>query len=71
MYVTLGCALASLACKPISLTKNGNPILSTVAFLSSVVDPRIALAASKAAVEAFSKLKVPLTCLKLFIVYLI
>ena len=31
----------------------GNPIMSTVAFLASVVDPRVASAAAKAAVGEF------------------
>ena len=32
--------------------------MSTVAFLASVVDPRVASAAAKAAMEEFSKIKV-------------
>ena len=37
---------------------SGNPIMSTVAFLASVVDPRVAAAAAKAAMEEFAKIKV-------------
>lgn len=42
--------------QPIPFSKSGNPIMSTVAFLASVVDPRIAAAAAKAALLEFSKL---------------
>ncbi len=34
--------------------------MSTVAFLASVVDPRVAAAAAKAAMEEFAKIKVEL-----------
>merc|ERR1712157_289401 len=34
-----------------------NPVMSTVAFLASVVDPKIAAAAAKAAIEQFSTMK--------------
>lgn len=42
--------------QPIPFSKTGNPIMSTVAFLASVVDPRVAAAATKAALDEFSKL---------------
>lgn len=42
--------------QPIPFSKTGNPIMSTVAFLASVVDPRVASAATKAAIDEFSKL---------------
>lgn len=42
--------------QPIPFSKAGNPIMSTVAFLASVVDPRIASAASKAALQEYTKL---------------
>lgn len=42
--------------QPIPFSKSGNPIMSTVAFLASVVDPRIAAAAAKAALQEFSRL---------------
>lgn len=42
--------------QPIPFSKSGNPIMSTVAFLASVVDPRIAAAAAKAALKEFSRL---------------
>ncbi|KAH9514332.1 SWI SNF, matrix associated, actin dependent regulator of chromatin, sub c, member 2, partial [Bulinus truncatus] len=49
--------LGPLAYQPIPFSKSGNPIMSTVAFLASVVDPRVASAAAKAALEEFSKIK--------------
>ena len=36
--------------QPIPFSQSANPIMSTVAFLASVVDPRIASVAAKAAV---------------------
>lgn len=42
--------------QPIPFSKSGNPIMSTVAFLASVVDPRVAAAATKAALDEYSKL---------------
>ena len=42
-------SLGPLAYQPIPFSRQGNPIMSTVAFLASVVDPRIAAAAAKAA----------------------
>lgn len=42
--------------QPIPFSKAGNPIMSTVAFLASVVDPRVAAAATKAALDEFAKL---------------
>lgn len=50
-------ALGPLSYQPIPFSKSGNPIMSTVAFLASVVDPRIAASASKAALDEFAKLK--------------
>lgn len=38
-----------LAYQPIPFSQTGNPIMSTVAFLASVVDPRVASAAAKSA----------------------
>ncbi|XP_031624506.1 SWI/SNF complex subunit SMARCC2 isoform X2 [Contarinia nasturtii] len=49
--------LGPLAYQPIPFSKSGNPIMSTVAFLSSIVDPRIAAAAAKAAMEEFALIK--------------
>ncbi|CAG2173906.1 unnamed protein product [Oppiella nova] len=49
--------LGPLAYQPIPFSKSGNPIMSTVAFLASVVDPRIASSAAKAAMDEFSKIK--------------
>lgn len=42
--------------QPIPFSRSGNPIMSTVAFLASVVDPKIAAAAAKAALREFSRL---------------
>ncbi|KAK8773689.1 hypothetical protein V5799_011779 [Amblyomma americanum] len=52
-----GGALGPLAFQPIPFSKAGNPIMSTVAFLASVVDPRVAASAAKAAMEEFAKIK--------------
>ncbi|XP_052059233.1 SWI/SNF complex subunit SMARCC2-like isoform X1 [Mytilus californianus] len=49
--------LGPLAYQPVPFSQSGNPIMSTVAFLASVVDPRIASSAAKAALEQFSKMK--------------
>jgi len=52
-----GGALGPLAYQPIPFSSSGNPIMSTVAFLASVVDPRVASASAKAAMEEFAKIK--------------
>ncbi|KAJ6224944.1 hypothetical protein RDWZM_003489 [Blomia tropicalis] len=49
--------LGPLSYHPIPFSKTGNPIMSTVAFLASVVDPRIASSAAKAAMDEFAKIK--------------
>lgn len=41
--------LGPLSYQPIPFSQSGNPVMSTVAFLASVVDPRVASAAAKAA----------------------
>lgn len=41
--------LGPLVFQPTPFSRTGNPIMSTVAFLASLVDPKIASAASKAA----------------------
>lgn len=41
--------LGPLAFQPVPFSQQGNPVMSTVAFLASVVDPRVAAAAAKAA----------------------
>ncbi|XP_033126540.1 SWI/SNF complex subunit SMARCC2-like [Anneissia japonica] len=43
-------ALGPMAYQPIPFSQSGNPVMSTVAFLASAVDPRIAAAAAKAAI---------------------
>lgn len=52
-----GGALGPLAYQPIPFSKAGNPVMSTVAFLASVVDPRVAASAAKAAMEEFANIK--------------
>merc|ERR1712096_260694 len=52
-----GGALGPLAYQPIPFSSSGNPIMSTVAFLASVVDPRVASSPAKAAMEEFAKIK--------------
>ncbi|XP_035453405.1 SWI/SNF complex subunit SMARCC2 isoform X2 [Spodoptera frugiperda] len=54
---TAGGVLGPLAYQPIPFSKTGNPVMSTVAFLASVVDPRIASRATKAAMEEFAAIK--------------
>lgn len=49
--------LGPLAYQPTPFSQSGNPVMSTVAFMASIVDPRIAAAAAKAAIDEFSKLK--------------
>jgi SWI/SNF related-matrix-associated actin-dependent regulator of chromatin subfamily C len=49
--------LGPLAYQPIPFSQTGNPIMSTVAFLASIVDPRVASAAAKAAITEFTKMK--------------
>jgi SWI/SNF related-matrix-associated actin-dependent regulator of chromatin subfamily C len=50
-------SLGPLAFQPIPFSQAGNPVMSTVAFLASVVDPRVASAAAKAAIAEFTKMK--------------
>ena len=49
--------LGPLAYQPIPFSQAGNPVMSTVAFLASVVDPRVANVAVKAALDEFSKMR--------------
>ncbi|KAL3043968.1 hypothetical protein OYC64_003748 [Pagothenia borchgrevinki] len=48
-------SLGPLAYQPVPFSQSENPVMSTVAFLASVVDPRVASSAAKAALEEFSK----------------
>ncbi|XP_017334947.1 SWI/SNF complex subunit SMARCC2 [Ictalurus punctatus] len=50
-------ALGPLVYQPVPFSQAGNPVMSTVAFLASVVDPRVASAAAKSALEEFSRMK--------------
>ena len=43
------CVAGPLAYQPVPFSQTGNPIMSTVAFLASVVDPRVASKAAKSA----------------------
>lgn len=58
MFLTSGGVLGPLAYQPIPFSKTGNPVMSTVAFLASVVDPRIASKATRAAMDEFAAIKV-------------
>ncbi|KAL5508808.1 hypothetical protein EMCRGX_G004058 [Ephydatia muelleri] len=49
--------LGPLAYQPVPFSQQGNPVMSTVAFLASVVDPRVAAAAAKAALAEFNAMK--------------
>ncbi|XP_041822904.1 SWI/SNF complex subunit SMARCC1-like [Melanotaenia boesemani] len=50
-------SLGPLAYQPVPFSQSENPVMSTVAFLASVVDPHVASAAAKAALEEFSKVQ--------------
>ncbi|CAD5222635.1 unnamed protein product [Bursaphelenchus okinawaensis] len=52
-----GDVLGPLAYQPAPFSQAGNPVMSTVAFLASVVEPRVAAAACKAALQEYSKMK--------------
>ncbi|AWP21764.1 putative SWI/SNF complex subunit SMARCC1-like [Scophthalmus maximus] len=50
-------SLGPLAYQPVPFSQSENPVMSTVAFLASVVDPRVASSAAKAALEEFSSVQ--------------
>jgi SWI/SNF related-matrix-associated actin-dependent regulator of chromatin subfamily C len=50
-------SLGPLAYQPIPFSQTGNPVMSTVAFLASIVDPRVSSAAVKAALDEFTKMR--------------
>ncbi|XP_030203212.1 SWI/SNF complex subunit SMARCC1b [Gadus morhua] len=50
-------SLGPLAFQPVPFNQSENPVMSTVAFLASVVDPRVASAAARAALEEFSRVQ--------------
>ncbi|XP_068603020.1 SWI/SNF complex subunit SMARCC1b [Brachionichthys hirsutus] len=50
-------SLGPLAYQPVPFSQSENPVMSTVAFLASVVDPRVASSAAKAALEEFSQVQ--------------
>ncbi|CAG9773630.1 unnamed protein product [Ceutorhynchus assimilis] len=49
--------LGPLAYQPLPFSQDGNPIMSTVAFLASIVDPRVVSAAAKSAMTEFASIK--------------
>uniref|UniRef100_A0A1B0AS47 SMARCC C-terminal domain-containing protein n=1 Tax=Glossina palpalis gambiensis TaxID=67801 RepID=A0A1B0AS47_9MUSC len=49
--------LGPLGCQPILFGKSENPLMLTAEFLVSAVDPRVAAAAAKAAMEVFVAIK--------------
>ncbi|KAI9576149.1 hypothetical protein GQX74_013890 [Glossina fuscipes] len=49
--------LGPLGCQPIPFSKSENPLMLTAEFLVSAVDPRVAAAAAKAAMEVFVAIK--------------
>lgn len=51
-------SLGPLAYQPVPFSQSENPVMSTVAFLASVVDPRVASAAAKAALGERAEVKV-------------
>uniref|UniRef100_A0A0K0CXE8 SWI/SNF complex subunit SMARCC2 n=1 Tax=Angiostrongylus cantonensis TaxID=6313 RepID=A0A0K0CXE8_ANGCA len=57
IFLDPSCPLSPLAFQPVPFSQSGNPVMSTVAFLASVVDPKVAQAATKAAIEEFAKMK--------------
>lgn len=50
-------ALADAAHPQPPFSKAGNPILSTVAFLAAVVDPRVAASAASAALKEYAQMR--------------
>ncbi|KAE9547967.1 hypothetical protein FO519_008819 [Halicephalobus sp. NKZ332] len=52
-----GGILGPLAFQPVPFSQAANPVMSTIAFLASAVDPRVAASAAKAALEEYDKLK--------------
>ncbi|CAG9832537.1 unnamed protein product [Diabrotica balteata] len=52
-----GSILGPLAYEPIPFSDMGNPVMSTVAFLASIVDPKVAAAAVKSAMDEFSTIQ--------------
>lgn len=56
-YLDENSELGPLQYQPVPFSQSGNPIMSTVAFLASVVDPRVAAAAAKAALQEYTNMK--------------
>lgn len=51
-------SLGPLAYQPVPFSQSENPVMSTVAFLASVVDPRVASSAAKAALGERAKRRI-------------
>ncbi|OAF69745.1 hypothetical protein A3Q56_02484 [Intoshia linei] len=60
-YLEESKSLGPMSNQPFPFSSTGNPVMSTLAFLSSAVDPQIAAAAAKAAFDEYYKIqgKVP------------
>ena len=43
---------------PIPFSQSGNPVMTTVAFLASAVDPQVAAEAARAAITEFTKVRI-------------
>eukprot|EP00096_Caligus_rogercresseyi_P007034 TRINITY_DN2431_c0_g3_i1.p1 TRINITY_DN2431_c0_g3~~TRINITY_DN2431_c0_g3_i1.p1 ORF type:complete len:894 (-),score=255.54 TRINITY_DN2431_c0_g3_i1:1338-3953(-) len=56
-YVKSSSTLGPLAFQPLPFSAPGNPVCSTLAFLASLVDPRVSQAGCQGAMEEFSRIK--------------
>ncbi|KHJ44157.1 SWIRM domain protein [Trichuris suis] len=56
-YLEEPSALGPLAYQPLPFSQSGNPVMTTIAFLASVVDPRVASSAALAALEKFKEIR--------------
>uniref|UniRef100_A0A5S6QJB8 SWIRM domain-containing protein n=1 Tax=Trichuris muris TaxID=70415 RepID=A0A5S6QJB8_TRIMR len=56
-YLEEPTAMGPLAYQPLPFSQTGNPVMATIAFLASVVDPRVASSAALAALEKFKEIR--------------
>ncbi|CDW57058.1 SWIRM domain containing protein [Trichuris trichiura] len=56
-FLTSVILLGPLAYQPLPFSQSGNPVMTTIAFLASVVDPRVASSAALAALEKFKEIR--------------
>ena len=56
---------------PIPFSQSGNPVMTTVAFLASAVDPQVAAEAARAAITEFTKVPISLGFIFFFLFVLI